>query len=375
MTPSGSPTPPTPPPPPPSPSPSPSPSLSLSLSLEATRYDVADRVATITLDRPDRLNAWTATMNAEYRTLLQRASDDPAVRVIVVTGSGRGFCAGAESDDLAGHVERGTYRSWDREGLATPGYGVRPEFDAELAYHFGIPKPIIASVNGPAAGIGFALACYCDVRIAASGAKLTTAHGKLGLPCAFGLAWLLPHLIGLSRSLELILSGRTITAEEALGLGLVHAVVPADRLADHVDGYAGTLATTVSPASMAASKLQVYEALHRTAAESVAAARESHRPHDDRAGLPGGRRSPAGETPTRLHRPARSERRSFLIQGRPLRVQGPERGGARCTLRIPPSGGVHRRLGNPGALGHPGAVPAWRSHRVAAASCAVGFQF
>jgi len=242
--------------------------------LEATRYEVTDRVATITLHRPDRLNAWTSTMNAEYRSLLQRAVDDPGVRVIVVTGSGRGFCAGAESDDLAGHVERGAYRSWDHDELATPGFGVRPEFDAELAYHFGIPKPIIAAVNGPAAGIGFALACYCDIRIAVSGAKLTTAHGKLGLPCAFGLAWLLPRLIGLSRALELILSSRTITSEEALTLGLVSEVVAADAFDDHVTTYARALATSVSPASMAASKLQVYDAFHLSAAESVSAAEE-----------------------------------------------------------------------------------------------------
>ena len=241
-----------------------------SAALEVTRYDVTEQVATITLDRPDRLNAWTAQMHAEYRTLLQRASDDPVVRVIVVTGSGRGFCAGAESDDLAGHAARGTYRSWDSVDLAVPGFGVRPEFDAELAYHFGIPKPIIAAVNGPAAGIGFALSCYCDVRIAAAGAKLTTAHGRLGLPCAFGLAWLLPRLIGLSRALELIVSSRTFTAEEALGLGLVSAVVPGDRLAAHVHEYAHTLATTVSPASMASSKLQVYDAFHLSAAQAVA---------------------------------------------------------------------------------------------------------
>ncbi len=188
-------------------------------------------MATITLHRPERLNAWTAQMNAEYRSLPPTGLGRPAVRVIVVTGCGRGFCAGAESDDLAGHAERGTYRSWDSDELARPGYGVRPEFDAELAYHFGIPKPIIAAVNGPAAGIGFALSCYCDVRIAASGAKLTTAHGKLGLPCAFGLAWLLPKLIGHSRALELVLSSRTFTAEEALEMGLVATVVAGDQLA------------------------------------------------------------------------------------------------------------------------------------------------
>lgn len=237
--------------------------------LEVTRYEVSDRVATITLHRPERLNAWTAQMNAEYRSCLQRATDDPAVRVIVVTGDGRGFCAGAESEDLAAHAVRGSYRSWDAEHLDRPGFGVRPEFDAELAYHFGVPKPIIAAVNGPAAGIGFALSCFCDVRFAAAGAKLTTAHGKLGLPCAFGLAWLLPKLIGLPGALDLILSSRTFTAEEALDLGLVKAVVPVDELAGCVTEYAHTLATAVSPASMAASKRQVYEAFHTTAAESV----------------------------------------------------------------------------------------------------------
>jgi enoyl-CoA hydratase/carnithine racemase len=241
-----------------------------------TRYDVVRQVATITLDRPERLNAWTAQMNAEYRLLLQRAAVDPGVRVIVVTGAGRGFCAGAESDDLAAHVERGSYQSWDASdpdrALAAPGYGVRPEFDAELAYHFGIPKPIIAAINGPAAGIGFALSCYCDLRFAAAGARFTTAHGRLGLPCAFGLAWLLPKLIGLPRAMDLILSSRTFAADEALQLGLVTDVVPGDQLVGRVTEYARQLATTVSPASMAASKRQVYEAFHLGAAESVRAA-------------------------------------------------------------------------------------------------------
>jgi len=259
------------------------------LTLEATRYEVTDRVATITLDRPERLNAWTARMNTEYRHLLDRASRDPGVRVIVVTGAGRGFCAGAESDDLAGHVERGAYDAGAPSDLATPGYGVRPEFDAELAYHFGIPKPILAAVNGPVAGIGFALSCYCDLRFAARGAKFTTAHGKLGLPCAFGLAWLLPRLIGLPRALDLILSSRTFEADEAHALGLVTDVVDGPELLDHVHGYARMLATTVSPASLAASKRQVYEAFHLTAAESVRAAEALLDPmmagHDYREGV------------------------------------------------------------------------------------------
>ena len=237
--------------------------------LEATQFGVDGAVATITLDRPERLNAWTARMNAEYRMLLQRAADDPGVRAIVVTGSGRGFCAGAESDELVGHADRGAYESGAPADVTTPGQGVRPEFDAELAYHFGIPKPVLAAVNGPVAGFGFALACYCDLRFAAHGAKFTTAHGKLGLPCAFGLAWLLPKLIGLPRALDLILSSRTFDADEAYAFGLVTEVVEGELLLERVTGYARVLATTVSPASLAASKRQVYEAFNQTVAESV----------------------------------------------------------------------------------------------------------
>jgi 1,4-dihydroxy-2-naphthoyl-CoA synthase len=117
--------------------------------LKVTRYEVDEAVATNTLHRPERLNAWTGRMSTEYRALLARAADDPSVRVVVVTGAGRGFCAGADTRALEGHVERGGYDPGTGPGLASPGYGVRPEFDAELAYHFGIPKPILAAINGP----------------------------------------------------------------------------------------------------------------------------------------------------------------------------------------------------------------------------------
>jgi enoyl-CoA hydratase/carnithine racemase len=237
--------------------------------LKVTRYGVDAAVATITLDRPDRLNAWTGRMNTEYRWLLARAATDPAVRVIVVTGAGRGFCAGADTRALEGHVDRGGYDPGTGPGLASPGYGVRPEFDAEFAYHFGIPKPVIAAVNGPAAGAGFALACYCDLRFAAAGAKLTAAHGRLGLPAEFGLSWLLPRLVGLTRAADVLLSSRVLLAEEAFEIGLVNRVVPAADLMAAVVAYARVLATEVSPASMAATKLQLYTDLHRDAATSA----------------------------------------------------------------------------------------------------------
>ena len=214
--------------------------------LKVTHYEVAEAVATITLARPQRLNAWTGRMHTEYRALLARAEADPQVRVVVVTGAGRGFCAGADTAALDGHVARGGYDPGTGPDLATAGYGVRPEFDAEFAYHFGLTKPVLAAVNGAAAGVGFALACFCDLRFAATGAKLTTAHGRLGLPAEFGLSWLLPRLVGLTRATDLLLSSRVFMAEEAAAMGLVNAVVGPGDVLPHTLEYARMLATTVS---------------------------------------------------------------------------------------------------------------------------------
>ncbi len=237
--------------------------------LKVTRYEVRDRVATVTLHRPDRLNAWTGRMHAEYRVLLDRAATDPEVRVIVVTGAGRGFCAGADARALEGHVARGAYDAGLGDDVAMPGYGVRPEFDADFAYHFGVPKPIIAAVNGPAAGVGLVLACYCDLRFAANGAKLTTAHGRLGLPAEYGLSWLLPRLIGVTRAADLLLSSRVVLAEEAEQLGLVNRALPPADLLPHTYAYARSLATEIAPSSLAATKLQLYRDLHGDVASSV----------------------------------------------------------------------------------------------------------
>ncbi|HWE68640.1 MAG TPA: enoyl-CoA hydratase-related protein [Acidimicrobiales bacterium] len=237
--------------------------------LKVTRYAVADAVATITLHRPERLNAWTGRMHSEYRQLLARAAADTSVRVIVVTGSGRGFCVGADTRALEGHVERGSYDAGVGADLARPGFGVRPEFDADFAYQFGIPKPIIAAINGPAAGVGLVLACYCDLRFAAAGVKLTTSHGRLGLPAEYGLSWLLPRLIGLTRAADLLLSSRVVLSEEAAALGLVNQVVAPDELMTTTYAYANMLATEVAPSSLTATKQQLYRDFHRDVASSV----------------------------------------------------------------------------------------------------------
>lgn len=229
-------------------------------------------VAIVTLDRPERLNAWTGRMHTEYRWALARADEDRSTRVIVVTGAGRGFCAGADSRALSGHVERGGYDAGTPEDLERPGFGVDERFDFDFAYHFGLSKPVIAAINGPAAGVGLVLACYCDLRFAAAGAKLTTSHGRLGLPAEYGLSWLLPRLIGLTRANDLLLSSRVVIAEEAAAMGLVNEVVPGERLMERVLTYARELAASVSPASLRATRHQIYRDLHGDVGSSVRAA-------------------------------------------------------------------------------------------------------
>lgn len=228
------------------------------MDLSATRFEVADGVATITLDRPERLNAWTGRMEAEYRWAMANAEADDAVRVVVVTGAGRGFCAGADAAALDGMVESGAYDSGVTEPPAEPGFGVRPDFDHPHAFHLGLTKPVIAAVNGPAAGVGFVLACFADIRFAAAGAKLTTSFGRLGLPAEYGISWLLPRLVGTAHAADLLFSSRVVLAEEAASMGLVNRVLPPDELLPETLAYARRVASEISPASLAVMKRQLW---------------------------------------------------------------------------------------------------------------------
>ena len=239
--------------------------------LKVVRYEIDGGVALVTLNRPDRLNAWTGRMHTEYRWVLAEAERDKTVRVIVVTGAGRAFCAGADTAALDGHVERGAYDAGvDTATLATPGYGVRPEFDHSFAFHYGIPKPLIAAINGPAAGVGLVLACYCDIRFAATGAKLTTSNGRLGLPAEYGLSWVLPRLVGIGHAADLLFSSRVVLAEEADRIGLVNRVLPPDELMPATLDYAREMATEISSSSLRESKRQLYADLHGDVGSAVA---------------------------------------------------------------------------------------------------------
>ena len=239
------------------------------MELKATRMDIADGVGTIRLYRPHRRNAWTGRMHTEYRWCLDQLNDDPAVGAIVVTGEGDSFCVGADSQALEGHVERGGYDPGTPDRLAEPGYGTAPEFDATFAFHFGLQKPVIAALNGAAAGAGLALACYADLRFAVPGAKFTTAHGKLNLPAEFGLSWLLPRIVGLTRANDLLLTSRVFLSDQAYEWGMINELVVPDALAAHVHDYAVRLIESVSPNALRQTRWQIYRDLHRDVASAV----------------------------------------------------------------------------------------------------------
>jgi enoyl-CoA hydratase/carnithine racemase len=212
------------------------------MTTEVLVDDHAPGIRTITLHRPDELNAWTYSMEHQLFDALDDARRAEQVRVVILTGSGRGFCAGASIS------------------LLTPeGIRQRPPVEirrrvTELIHY---PKPVIAALNGATAGIGLALALACDIRFAAQNAKLTTAFARRGLIAEHGSAWLLTRLVGRGHATELLLSGRVLTGTEAAQIGLVTAAVPAEELTAHIQAYAADLVAGCSPGSWAVIKAQL----------------------------------------------------------------------------------------------------------------------
>jgi enoyl-CoA hydratase/carnithine racemase len=234
------------------------------VELNAVRYELDGHVATVFLHRPHRHNAWTGRMHAEYRWVMAELERDDEVRVVVVTGTPPAFSVGGDSDALAAHAERGGYDTGLPPEPATPGYGVRPELDHDFAWQYGYRMPIIAAVNGACAGIGLALALFCDLRFGAAPAKLTTAAPKLGLPAEYGMSWVLPRLVGVTRAADLLLSGRVVTAGETVDWGLWNEVVrDGDAALRAAQDYAASLAGGAGPTAVAVTKRQLYDDLLR----------------------------------------------------------------------------------------------------------------
>ncbi len=222
----------------------------------AIAVTVEDPVCIIRLDRPERLNALTFPMLDELRAAVEAAAADPRVVGIVITGNGRGFCSGLDAAVLAA-VTGG-------DGVENHA-GARPATAEELpglfSYLLQVPKPVVAAVNGVAAGGGVVLASMCDVRLASDLASFTTVFLQRGLVAEHGTSWILPRLLGPGRALDLLWTGRRISAEEALTVGMVEYVVPADELLDRAVDYVGQIAASASPATVAATKRMVYDHL------------------------------------------------------------------------------------------------------------------
>jgi enoyl-CoA hydratase/carnithine racemase len=233
-------------------------------------YDVKDGVATITLNRPERLNAWTGAMHAEVKSAMRAAADDGSVCVIVLTGAGRGFCAGADMQALnsirVGSEERGGGADAPFDPAA------REDFHRSYAYFPSVPKPIIAAINGPCAGVGLVIALYADMRFASDAAVFTTAFAKRGLIAENGIAWVLPRLIGMANAADILFSARKFDAAEAKEIGLVNRVLPHAEIMSKVMDFATELASSVSPRSMREIKRELWDAQFQSLGEAIDAA-------------------------------------------------------------------------------------------------------
>jgi enoyl-CoA hydratase/carnithine racemase len=247
------------------------------MATEEIQYSITGHVATVTLNRPDKLNAWTRKMEAEVREAMQNAAADEQVRVIVLTGAGRGFCAGADMSLLQDVVERRVHPLPEAAGSAAPRNGGRADFHRQYSYFPAIPKPVIAAINGPAVGLGLILAMFCDIRFSAEDAKFGTAFARRGLIAEYGLAWLLPRIVGHANAMDILLSARVFGAQEALRMGLVNQVFPAAGFMEAVYAYANDLAEGVSPRSTRVIKRQVYEAMFQSLGEALDTASEEMR--------------------------------------------------------------------------------------------------
>lgn len=240
-------------------------------SADEVLYSVADGIATITLNRPDRLNALVPGMGERYAELLRTADADPQVRAIVVTGAGRGFCSGADLGILAEGRE------------ALNGYLDGQDVNTLPTVALRLGTPVATAINGPCAGIGFVLAVSADVRFAASTATLSTSFTRLGLIAEYGVAWLLTRLVGLARATELLLSARTVTAVEAQQMGLVTAVSD-DPLATAM-AWARDVADHCSPSAMAVVKQQLLAVDGQDLDDAVTSSLEEMRRAFDRPDL------------------------------------------------------------------------------------------
>ena len=239
---------------------------------ESIEYSVTNPIATVTLNRPDRLNALTGQMLADLQHAVAAAEADERVVAILLTGAGRGFCAGADMARLQATSEGKTRSSAEWHSAdAQPGDFDMMGDDYRLghAYLMATRKPIVAAINGPCAGLGFVIAMMCDIRFASDRAVFTTAFAQRGLVAEHGVSWILPRLIGPAHAMDILLSGRRFDAAEAERIGVVNRTIAHDRLLEYARDYLATLAIHSAPRSLQTIKHQVYKHLDASLGDAM----------------------------------------------------------------------------------------------------------
>lgn len=229
-------------------------------------YNVDGHVAVITLNRPERMNALTKVLEAELRTAMAQADGDNAVRAVILTGAGKAFCAGMDMDELE-ILPPDDIRQ--QEWMRPFDMNRRADYQTRYSYFPAVGKPVIAAINGAAAGLGLVLALYSDFRLASSKAVFATAFAKRGLIAEHGIAWILPRVVGHAHAMDLLLTSRKLDADEALAMGLVQRVVNPDSLLADAMTLAIALSEEVSPRSVHVMKKQLWEAPFQTLGEAV----------------------------------------------------------------------------------------------------------
>ena len=220
---------------------------------EQIATDVADRILTITLNRPERLNAWTATMCRELMAAFDEADADDGIGAVIVTGAGRGFCAGA---DLAGGGETFDWR--ERAQAGAPPRDNGGEFTLRV---FACTKPVIAAINGPAVGVGATMTLPMDVRLAAEDARMGFVFARRGIIPEACSSWFLPRVVGISRAMEWVATGRVFPAQEALEAGLVRSLHASEELIGAARGLATEIVENTAPVSVALARRLMWRML------------------------------------------------------------------------------------------------------------------
>lgn len=241
------------------------------MKFEQIQYEVSHQVATVTLNRPETLNAWTDVMAQEVWTAMQHANTDPDVRVIVLTGAGRAFCAGGDITAFGSKDKADYPRSLLHKLPRAYDFSRRPDYQSRATWFPALQKPVIAALNGATAGLGLVHALFADIRFAAQDAVVTTAFARIGLASEYGMAWALRNVVGHSAATDLLLSGRKVRGEELLRIGLVSQLHPRESLMDATYQYAREMASACSPRSLRVIKQQLWELPFQSLHEAVTA--------------------------------------------------------------------------------------------------------